>query len=158
MGVFSTGNVRLVDALNEASEYPFRPDAVKAIIGIVGQKCEKSLLPISVSILSELNFTYSESSKLCRMTTPSQGNGLCDPSRGSPEAWMYHQWQMELLPLIFSNLPNLGTNRDTTKKHKMNSVDMCSIYLLYRMLLCRISSRFQVNGIETYEREQYFCH
>jgi len=29
-----------------------------------------------------------------------------------------------MLPLIFLNLHNLGTERDTTKEHQMNSMDM----------------------------------
>ena len=33
-----------------------------------------------------------------------------------------------LLPPIFSNLHNFGTERDTTNEHKMNSIDTCSIY------------------------------
>lgn len=43
-----TGNLKLVDAFTEASEYPFRAGAVKSIIGVMGQGCEGSLLPISL--------------------------------------------------------------------------------------------------------------
>jgi len=43
-----TGNLKLVDAFQEAGEYPFRAGAVKSIIGVMGQACESSLLPISL--------------------------------------------------------------------------------------------------------------
>ena len=43
-----TGNLKLVDAFTEAGEFPFRAGAVKSIIGVMGQPCESSLLPISL--------------------------------------------------------------------------------------------------------------
>jgi len=51
------------------------------------------------------------------------------------------------LPPIFSSFHNLGTKRDTTKEHEMNSIDIGSICRLNRMLFCRISSRFQVKEV-----------
>jgi len=41
----------------------------------------------------------------------------------------YHTGKGILLPFIFKNLPNLGTERDTAKEHQMNSMDICSIDL-----------------------------
>lgn len=43
-----TGNLRVIDALHEAHDFPFRATAVKSIIGVMGQPCESSFLPISV--------------------------------------------------------------------------------------------------------------
>jgi len=47
-------------------------------------------------------------------------------------------------PPNFSNLHNFGTERDTTNEHRMNSIDICSIYRPHIMLFCPISFRFQV--------------
>ena len=46
-----------------------------------------------------------------------------------------------------SNLRIEGTVRDTAKEHRMNSLDICSIYQLNRILFCRISSRFEVREV-----------
>jgi len=62
-----------------------------------------------------------------------------------------------LLAPIFSNLHDLGMERDLTIELEMNSADIRSIYRRSRMLFYRISFRFHVR-FETYEREQYFCH
>ena len=52
-----------------------------------------------------------------------------------------------LLPLMFSNLRNLGTERATAKEHQINSVNICSTYRLNRMLFCCINSRFPVKEV-----------
>lgn len=42
------GNTQHVIAFTEAKDYPFRPDAVKAVVGVLGGPCERSALPISL--------------------------------------------------------------------------------------------------------------
>jgi len=46
------GTFKLTDAYHEAVNYPFRPGAAKAIVGIIATPCEKSLFPISVNSIS----------------------------------------------------------------------------------------------------------
>lgn len=41
----------MVQAIKEASEYPFRAEAVKSIVAVLASPCEKSVFPVSVSIL-----------------------------------------------------------------------------------------------------------
>lgn len=43
------GTFTLTDAYVEAIHYPFRPGAVKTVVGIVSKPCERSPLPLSVS-------------------------------------------------------------------------------------------------------------
>lgn len=43
------GTFQLTRAYEEAINYPFRPGAVKAVVGIFASPCEKSPLPLSVS-------------------------------------------------------------------------------------------------------------
>jgi len=45
------GTFELTEAYEEAINYPFRPGAVKAVVGILATPCEKSSLPLSVSFL-----------------------------------------------------------------------------------------------------------
>lgn len=45
------GTFKLTDAYEEAINYPFRPGAAKVVIGVIANPCEKSPLPISVSII-----------------------------------------------------------------------------------------------------------
>jgi len=43
---------------------------------------------------------------------------------------IWQHWAKVLLPLIFSNLHDFGSKRDTTKEHETNSIDIYSIYRL----------------------------
>ena len=54
-----------------------------------------------------------------------------------------------LLPPIFSNLHILGTDKDTTKEHEMNSLDICPIHLTNRMLFFVSLSVFKLERFET---------
>lgn len=40
----------MVEAIREAVDYPFRPEAVKSLITVLANPCAKSIFPISVSI------------------------------------------------------------------------------------------------------------
>lgn len=40
----------MTDAYEEGINYPFRTGAVKAVVGLIATPCEKSPLPLSVSI------------------------------------------------------------------------------------------------------------
>lgn len=44
------GTFKLSDAYEEAIRYPFRTGAAKAVVGVIATPCEKSPLPLSVSI------------------------------------------------------------------------------------------------------------
>ena len=44
------GNTQMVEAVREAFSYSFRPDAVKSVIAVLANPCDKSILPVSVSI------------------------------------------------------------------------------------------------------------
>jgi len=63
----------------------------------------------------------------------------CSSKIGMAANAMYHQWQKYLLPRIFSDLHNLGTKRDTTNEHKMNSIDFCSIDLTESFFVVSLS-------------------
>jgi len=63
-----------------------------------------------------------------------------------------------MLPPIFSNLHNQGTDRDTTNEHGMNSIGIWIIYQPIRMLFVASLAVFKVEVLEKYEKEQYFCH
>ncbi|XP_019888404.1 apolipophorins [Ooceraea biroi] len=45
------GTFKLTDAYQEAINYPYRPGAVKAVVGVIATPCEKSPLPISLQQL-----------------------------------------------------------------------------------------------------------
>jgi len=47
-----------------------------------------------------------------------------------------------LLPRIFTNFLDSGTERDKTKELEMNSIGICSIYRLNRMLFLSYLSQF----------------
>lgn len=44
------GTFKLTGAYEQAINYPFRPEAAKAVVGVIASPCEKSPLPISVSL------------------------------------------------------------------------------------------------------------
>ena len=62
-----------------------------------------------------------------------------------------------LLPPIFSNLHNFKSERDTTNEHKINLIDICSIYRPSNAFVSSLSV-FKLERFETFEREQYFCY
>lgn len=45
------GTLKLTDAYHEAVNYPFRPGAAKAVIGVHASRCEKSAFPVSLQQL-----------------------------------------------------------------------------------------------------------
>jgi len=48
--------------------------------------------------------------------------------------WKYHQWQRYIAPSHFLNLHNLGTGKEITNEHEMNSIGIRCIHRLNRML------------------------
>ena len=64
--------------------------------------------------------------------------------RSLPDLRMYYQWQKYCSLSCVSNLSNLKTEWDTTKKHSIRSIDRANFYRINTVLICCTSFRSQV--------------